>query len=234
MKRKILLFMLSFVLLFSTTMLLQANTGSCAPKKAKINVKKLTLTKTEDYTLRVYNMKKNQTVKFVTEDDDIISLYQKNSRSKTATVTASNTGTAVIRANVYNKKGRLVRSLKTTIKVTPFAISIKFAQKKVKLKVANTRKLSVIIKPSTSQETPIFESSDTDIVTVNSRGVITAISGGEAYITATLLSNGQRVRCRIIVEAPSDDDEKEQDEDEDEYEYEQQAYVTNVFTSENA
>nr|MBP3597842.1 Ig-like domain-containing protein [Eubacterium sp.] len=228
MKRKFYLLMLSFIFAFSFSMLLQASTGSCAPKKAKINVKKLTLAKTEDYTLRVYNMKKNQTVKFVTEDDDIVLIQQKNSRSKTATITASNTGTAVIRANVYNKKGRLVRSLKTTIKVTPFAISIKFTQKKVNLKVAGTRKLSIIIKPNTSQEAPIFESSDTDIVTVNSKGVITAVSSGEAYITATLLSSGQRVRCRVIVDEPDDKDKKEQDTNDE------QAYFSNVDTSENA
>ncbi len=211
MKRKIVRFMLSFIFLFSATMMLSATSGHCSPKKAKINIKKLSLTKTEDYTLRVYNMKKGQTVVFTSDDEDIVSVQQKNSRSKTATVTAHNTGTAVIRASIFNRKGRLLRNLKTMVKVTPFGISIKFTQKKVNLKVYDTRKLSFIVKPNTSQETPIFESSDTDIVTVNSKGVVTALAPGEAYITATLLSSGQRVRCRIIVEEPDDTIQKKQD-----------------------
>ena len=84
-------------------------------------------------------------------DDNIVSVKE-NTNKKTAVITAVNLGTAQVRANIYNRKDKLVRSLKTTVRVTPFAVSLKFAQKKVKLDLNDTTKLSVIIKPRTSHE----------------------------------------------------------------------------------
>lgn len=204
-------FIISLALLFCSAFMLPASTGQCAAKPAKINVKKLNLTKNEEYTLRIYNMRPGQTVSFTSDNEEIVSVKQKNPRIKSAAITAQNTGTAVVRADIYNRKGRLIRSLKTTVKVTPYGISIKFTQKKVNLKVSDIRKLSFIIKPNTSQELPLFESSNTDIVMINSKGVVTALASGEAYITATLLSSGQRVRCRIIVDKSDDILQKKQD-----------------------
>ncbi len=200
MKRRILAYILAFVLLFSNAMFIPSTTATCATKKMRINVRKATLTKNETYTLRVYNTKKQQKVTFTSEDNDIVSVSQDKKQTKSATITAVSIGSTVIHANVYNRKGKRIRNFKTTIKVTPYAISIKFTQTKVNLKVSDTTKLSFIVKPNISLETPIFESSNKGIVSVNSKGIITAISPGEAYITATLLSCGQRARCRVIVE----------------------------------
>ncbi|MCM1245008.1 MAG: Ig-like domain-containing protein [Roseburia sp.] len=211
-KYKFLFVLLAFI--FCTSILVQAGNADSASKKTKINVKKLTLTKNESYTLRVYNMKKNQTVKFVSDNETIVMVNEKRSALKTsdkcADITAVNVGSTSVRANIYSKKGKLVRSLKTKIKVTPYAISIKFTQKKVTLDVSDIMKLSVIIKPSTSQELPLFSTSDPDVVTVNSRGVITAAAPGEAVITATLLSNGQKASCTVYV-LPEEEDDSEDD-----------------------
>lgn len=201
MKQKLFFVALIFVFVFSVTAISRPAAGSCAQKKTKLNVKKLTLTKNDTYTLRVYNLKKKYTVKFVSADDNIVSVKE-NTNKKTAVITAVNLGTAQVRANIYNRKDKLVRSLKTNVKVTPFAVSIKFAQKKVKLNLNDITKLSVIIKPRTSQEVPLFESSDPDVVTVNSKGIITAISPGNAVITATLLSSGQKASCDVVVVVP--------------------------------
>lgn len=204
MKRKLFFIMITFIFIFSTAILIQPDTANCASKKTKMNVKKLTLTKNDSYTLRIYNMKKKQTVKFVSDDDDIVSVSEKTSKPKSADITAMNVGSTFVRANIYSKKGKLVRSLKVSVKVTPLAISIKFTQKKVNLNVFDTIKLSVIIKPSTSQELPLFESSNPDVVTVNSKGIITALAPGEAVITATLLSSGQKAECQIEVPSPEE------------------------------
>lgn len=212
MKHRILFALLAFI--FCVSVIVPATGADSASKKTKINVKKLTLTKNESYTLRVYNMKKNQTVKFVSDNETIVVINEKRNKSrdldKSADITAVNVGSTFVRANIYSKKGKLVRSLKTSIRVTPYAISIKFTQKKVNLNVSDTMKLSVIIKPSTSQELPLFSSSDPDVVTVNSKGVITAVGPGEAVITATLLSNNQKTSCTVCVlpqeEEPSDND----------------------------
>ena len=205
MKRKIIVCILSLICIMSAAVMLRPTTGNCAPKRIKQNVKKLTLTKGELYTLRVYNTKKRQTVSFVSDDNTIVAVNTKGTRTKTATLTAVNTGSTVVRANIYSKTGRLVKTLKTTVKVTPYAVSIKFTQKVVRLNPSDTMKLSVIIKPNTSQETPIFESSSLDVASVNSKGVVTAIAPGQTYITATLLSSGQKVTCRVIVEDNEDE-----------------------------
>lgn len=201
MKHKLFYVALVFAFVFSVAAISHPAAGSCAPKKTKMNVKKLTLTKNDTYTLRVYNLKKKYSVKFVSADDNIVSVKE-NTNRKTAVITAVNLGTAQVRANIYNRKDKLVRSLKTTVRVTPFAVSLKFAQKKVKLDLNDNTKLSVIIKPRTSHEVPLFESSDPDVVTVNSKGIITAIAPGNAVITATLLSSGQKASCDVIVLVP--------------------------------
>lgn len=198
MKRKMFFVLLFLIFVFSGAVLTQSATGSCAPKKIKLNVKKLTLSKGSSYTLRTYNMKKKQSVRFVSDNEEIVSISQK-SRSKNAEIHAIGTGSTVVRANIYSVKGKLMRTLKTKVQVTPLAISIKFTHRKVKLNVDDTMKLSVIIKPSTSQEIPLYETSDPDVVMVNSKGVITAVAPGEAVIKATLISSRQKVECRVIV-----------------------------------
>lgn len=212
MRRKFLFIFLALILCAS--IVVPANGADSASKKTKINVKKLTLTKNENYTLRVYNMKKNQTVKFVSDNETIVMVNEKRNTlkksDKSADITAVNVGSTFVRANIYSKKGKLVRTLKTNVKVTPYAISIKFTQKKVNLNVSDIAKLSVIIKPSTSQELPLFSTSDPDVVTVNSKGVITAVSPGEAVITATLLSNGQKTTCTVYV-LPEEEDSLDHD-----------------------
>ena len=132
-----------------------------------------------------------------------MSVKENASNGKSAVVTAANIGTTCVRAHIYNRKSKLVRTLKTTIRVAPLAVSIKFAQRKIHLNVSDTMKLSVLIKPNLSQELPLFKSSNNDVVTVNSKGIITAIAPGHATLTATLLSSGQKVKCDVYVhEAP--------------------------------
>lgn len=202
MKRKMFFIILFFTFILSSAVLTQSATGSCAPKapkKVKLNVKKLTLAKGSTYTLRTYNMKKKQTVRFVSDNEAVVSVTPQKPRSKSAEINAVGTGSTVVRASIYSAKGKLTRTLKTKIQVTPFAISIKFTHRKVKLNVDESMKLSVIIKPSTSQEIPLYETSDPDVVTINSKGVITAVAPGEAIVKATLLSSGQKVVCKVIV-----------------------------------
>lgn len=202
MKCRLIRVMLSAILICAICILLPGFSGNCASgavKKAKMNVKKLTLTKNDTYTLRVYNLKKKYSVRFASDNEAVVSVSVPSSRSKSAQVTAVNVGATTVRAQVYNKKAKLVRTLKTTIKVTPYAISIKFQQKKVKLNLNDSMKLPIIIKPNTSQEVPLYQSSDPDVITVNSKGIITAIAPGNAVITATLLSNGQKASCKVTV-----------------------------------
>ena len=180
---------------------LEPGSDAFAAKKNKyirMNVKSVTLSKNGMYKLRLYNTKKRQTIVF-SSDNESIATVTSTTQPKLAVVTAVNPGNTYVRATISNSRGRVVRTLKVKVKVTPYAVSVKFGRKKIYLNETKNTKLNTIIKPNISQEIPLYESSDTDVATVNSRGIVTAVAAGEAVITATLLSSGQSASCTVVV-----------------------------------
>lgn len=180
---------------------LEPGSDAFAAKKNKyirMNVKSVTLSKNGMYKLRLYNTKKRQTIVF-SSDNESIATVTSTTQPKLAVVTAVNPGNTHVRATISNSRGRVVRTLKVKVKVTPYAVSVKFGKKKIYLNETKNTKLNTIIKPNISQEIPLYESSDTDVATVNSRGIVTAVAAGEAVITATLLSSGQSASCTVVV-----------------------------------
>lgn len=180
---------------------LEPGSDAFAAKKNKyirMNVKSVTLSKNGMYKLRLYNTKKRQTIVF-SSDNESIATVTSTAQPKLAVVTAVNPGNTYVRATISNSRGRVVRTLKVKVKVTPYAVSVKFGKKKIYLNETKNTKLNTIIKPNISQEIPLYESSDTDVATVNSRGIVTAVAAGEAVITATLLSSGQSASCTVVV-----------------------------------
>lgn len=167
-------------------------------KYIRMNVKSITLSKNGMYKLRLYNTKKRQTIVF-SSDNEAVATVVSTTQPKLAVVTAVNPGNTYVRATISNSRGRVVRTLKVKVKVTPYAVSVKFGKKKIYLNETKNTKLNTIIKPNISQEIPLYESSDTDVATVNSRGIVTAVAAGEAVITATLLSSGQSASCTVVV-----------------------------------
>lgn len=180
---------------------LEPGSDAFAAKKNKyirMNVKSITLSKNGMYKLRLYNTKKRQTIVF-SSDNEAVATVVSTTQPKLAVVTAVNPGNTYVRATISNSRGRVVRTLKVKVKVTPYAVSVKFGKKKIYLNETKNTKLNTIIKPNISQEIPLYESSDTDVATVNSRGIVTAVAAGEAVITATLLSSGQSASCTVVV-----------------------------------
>lgn len=180
---------------------LEPGSDAFAAKKNKyirMNVKSVTLSKNGMYKLRLYNTKKRQTIVF-SSDNESIATVTSTTQPKLAVVTAVNPGNTYVRATISNSRGRVVRTLKVKVKVTPYAVSVKFGKKKIYLNETKNTKPNTIIKPNISQEIPLYESSDTDVATVNSRGIVTAVAAGEAVITATLLSSGQSASCTVVV-----------------------------------
>lgn len=180
---------------------LEPGSDAFAAKKNKyirMNVKSVTLSKNGMYKLCLYNTKKRQTIVF-SSDNESIATVTSTTQPKLAVVTAVNPGNTYVRATISNSRGRVVRTLKVKVKVTPYAVSVKFGKKKIYLNETKNTKLNTIIKPNISQEIPLYESSDTDVAMVNSRGIVTAVAAGEAVITATLLSSGQSASCTVVV-----------------------------------
>ena len=180
----------------------QPGNNALAAKKNKhirMNVKCISLSKNGVYKLRLYNTKKKQTIVFSSDDEMVAAVVSTTTQPKQAIVTAVNPGNTYVRATISNSRGRVVRTLKVKVKVTPYAVSVKFGQKKLSLTENENAKLNTIIKPNVSQELPVYESSNTEVATVNSRGVVTAVAAGEAIVTATLLSSGQSAECIVVV-----------------------------------
>ena len=197
MRKKITLF-LAIALVITSALPPLTPVAQAAPKKIKLNVKKLNLTVGSDYQLRVYNLKQKQKVTFSSSKPAVVSLRENKQSKKKVTVTAMAIGSSTITATV--KKGKKVcKILKCKVKVSPSAVSIKFLKRKAKVCVGQRLRLDTIIKPNTSLEQPVFESDDPDIATVNCRGIVTAISPGTVTITATLLSCNISTRCEIKV-----------------------------------
>ena len=199
MKKKIALF-LAIVLCFSCFCYTQASAKKV--QKPKLNIKKLNLTVGRDFQIRAYNLKKKQKITFSTSNANVVAI--KNKSKKRVTITAVSVGSATITGTV--KKGKkIIRTLKCKVKVSPNAVSIKFLKRQVKVMVNHKRRLETIVKPNISQERPVFESDNPEVATVNSRGVVTAISPGTTTITATLLSCDVSTTCTVTVLPDSDE-----------------------------
>ena len=190
---------LSFLLIFGLLSGMADQVVLAASQKPKLNVRKLNLTVNTEFNLRVYNLKKKQSVTFTSSAPNVVSVTTKKDSAKKAAVRALSIGSAVIHVTIL-KNNQSVRHLKCKVKVSPNAIGIKFYKRKLYLKPREQFELEPIIKPNTSREQPIFESDDPDVAMVNSRGVVTALMPGITTITATLLSNGQTATCMVFVD----------------------------------
>ena len=186
--------LLVFVLLIS--MVLPAGTSSAAGKKPKLNMKKLNMTVGSTFSLRVYNAKRKHKITFTSSKPSIATVKTETQNARYASVSALAIGSSVITVTI--KKGKkVVRNLKCRVRVSPNAVSIKFMKNQVSL--SQRTRLETIIKPNTSAERPVFESSDESIAIVNSRGVVMGVSPGTVTITATLLSRNLTASCVITV-----------------------------------
>lgn len=210
MKRKVSL-LLAIALAVCCLAVTPVSTVMAASKKPKLNVTKLDMTLGNTYHLRIYNMKKKFKATFTTTDPSVIALKSVAANKKKALLAAVGVGSAKIRVKVV-RPNKPNLTLKCTVKVSPKAVSIKFARRKVSIFVGESYKNEAILKPSTSTEQPLFQSSDPLVAHVSPVGVITGISPGTATITATLLSSNLTAEYTVVVRhSPDSGDNKTPD-----------------------
>ena len=206
MNRRFLRFVATFAILLCMSTLIGIDcSAAMAPR---MNLKKLNLTKGDDFTLRVYNLADDETVTFKSSDANVVKLDNAKDNKDTkryVTIIGKAVGKATIKA-VIKKAGKVTDILKCRINVTPVPVSIKFTDRTTTLKEGQQAYIDVIIKPYSATEQPVFESSNEDVAVVNTKGKVTALSPGRATITATLLSTGKKANCTIIVKEDPDDD----------------------------
>lgn len=127
-------------------------------------------------------------VTFTSSDDKVISV----SGNK---LTAEKSGRAVITAKIGNIKA------KAEITVYTNAEKIEFSDNEVKLTLGESETLEYKVSPRAAKTTGVsFSSSNSNIVTVNKNGVVTAKSVGTADITVKALNGGVTAVCRVTVE----------------------------------
>ncbi|SES80479.1 Ig-like domain-containing protein [[Clostridium] polysaccharolyticum] len=163
--------------------------------KIKLNVKSKSCIVDETYTLKVYRTTRKQKISFKSNDSSIITV--KKTSDKEAEIVANEVGEATVTVTV--KEGsKTVTSLKCDVTVTPPALSVKLIDGKLKLSVDDKVSLKKDLKPSITCETPTYISTRPNVVTVSSRGVVTAVGEGSAYVYASI-ANGTYDRCYIEV-----------------------------------
>lgn len=187
------------------------NTADAAVSRTpRLSVKTLYIAKDSAYKLHIYNTKPDYTTEFTSSDSDIVVI--KKSRYKNCRLKAKAIGTATVTAEVSDSEGNEVVTLKCKVTVSPTALSVKFTKRKVKLSEGRSRIVKAVVKPNISYEQPKYTSDDTDIATISSTGVVTAISEGQTTIRATI-ANGSEATCIIVVNGkkPQDKTEKTPD-----------------------
>ena len=158
----------------------------------------ITLSHRKD-TLSVNNMAKKWTAYFESSDESILKITK--STSSSCEYRGVRPGTAEIRVKVSKPGFLFVPNnvyLHCDVTVSPKAVSIKFTKKKYRVQPGTKKKLKLTTRPSISKEKATFESSDTEIVEIDTNGRIYAKSIGTVTITAKI-SNGKTAKCKVIV-----------------------------------
>ena len=201
---------ISFFLIMSLCMVFYNTADAAVSRTPRLSVKTLYIAKDSAYKLHIYNTKPDYTTEFTSSDSDIVVI--KKSRYKNCRLKAKAIGTATVTAEVSDSEGNEVVTLKCKVTVSPTALSVKFTKRKVKLSEGRSRIVKAVVKPNISYEQPKYTSDDTDIATISSTGVVTAVSEGQTTIRATI-ANGSEATCIIVVNGkkPQDKTEKTPD-----------------------
>lgn len=118
--------------------------------------------------------------------------------SNTGLITAKQPGTAYIIVSTTDNK----ISVTMTVRVLQKATGMKLSAVSIVLDVGESYTIEATFNPKTTTETKIiWSTSDKSIAKVDSRGRVTAVSNGEAIITATS-SNGLTAICSVKVNRP--------------------------------
>ena len=146
------------------------------------------------------NVKDNMSVVFRSSDSSVLTVKKLSDSS--CRVTGMGYGNAKVIAHVTKSNGFFLfdetETIDSKFKISPKAASIRFRSNQKKITVQSTAKLAMTMRPSISKEKPVFQTQNSRIATVSSKGVVTGRKAGKTYITATI-RNGKSAKCKIIV-----------------------------------
>lgn len=146
------------------------------------------------------NVKDNMSVVFRSSDSSVLTVKKLSDSS--CRITGMGYGNAKVIAHVTKSNGFFLfdetETIDSKFKISPKAASIRFRSNQKKITVQSTAKLAMTMRPSISKEKPVFQTQNSRIATVSSKGVVTGRKAGKTYITATI-RNGKSAKCKIIV-----------------------------------
>jgi hypothetical protein len=161
----------------------------------------------DTYTLKLLDVEDGCSVSFKSSDTDVLTVKQLSKTS--CSYTGVGYGKAKITVQITKTTAFIFKEKKTlraTVNVTPRAVSVMFRQSTRKVTVGKKVKLPLTIRPSISEEVPVFKSANSKIAAISKAGKLTAKKVGSTYVTAAI-SNGQKAKCKISVIDTSDDDD---------------------------
>ncbi len=135
----------------------------------------------------------NKAVKWISNHPEVVSV------SEDGTITGLALGTATI--SVITVDGAKVEQIKVSVIVPANPVkSISLTKKSVSIDINKTEKLNYVLEPkNASNQSVTWKSSDPNIVTVDSNGVIFGRSPGNAVITVTTNDGGRQASVSVTV-----------------------------------
>ncbi len=164
---------------------------------AKLNVNSQSVVKGKSFYLRVYNLKDTQTVSFTSSKPSVATV---NSAGR---IDAVSIGTSTISAKIYDN-GKYTETLTCKITVGPPAVAVMVSKLSLELHVGDKAKLSYIVFPINTAETPVFSSNDEEIASVSAGGKVTAVSAGTTTVFC-MIANGKYAKCNVTVVQDDED-----------------------------
>lgn len=152
------------------------------------------------HVLTLKNTTDDMDISFKSSDSSILSVEKKTHSSCTYVGKAYGEAEIIvtIRTDTFFFFFGNETTKRTKISVTPHATSIKSVKQKISLSEGKKATFELTVRPSTSEEVPVFLSKNPTVAVVNSKGKITAKNAGSTFITATI-ENGKMTQCLVTV-----------------------------------
>lgn len=176
----------------SCTVCQKTETAAVAKLNATIRVSmtSIPLKVKQSYTIKVEGLAKGDKVKSWESSDKKIAAV--NSKGK---IIAKKKGSATVTVELASglKKKIAVKVQSGTVKTTKIRINVT----KKTLENGKNFTLKVILTPQTSQQKVEYSTSNKEVATVNSKGVVKGKKKGTAVITVT--SGSKKVKCKVTI-----------------------------------
>lgn len=143
-------------------------------------------------------------VSFSNSNDEAVSVMKQS--DNVALVTAKAKGNSIITVSA----GKLSRTCSISVDEVSEEFSIRLDKSQMTIEVQSSANLSASVVPNNL--TPVWQSNNESVATVNQNGSVTGVSAGNAVITATITKDGESktASCNVTVTGKQEQGEYEQ------------------------